>query len=326
MKTVAAIDCGTNSIRLLITERSEDGRSLRDITRRMEIVRLGQGVDRTGQIDPEALQRTLAATERYARLCQEHQVEALRFVATSATRDARNRDQFVDGVRRRLGVDVEVISGDEEAALSYAGAVSILGETDPAPRLVVDIGGGSTELVLGDEQVRSAISLDIGSVRLTERQFHADPPTAPQVAAAAAEVHAALDRAAQTVPLEQVGTLVGVAGSITTMTAYCLGLDRYRPERINGARFSPEQMIAAAGEMLAMPRAQRSQFGFMHPGRVDVIAAGALIWREVVARVRASVMRAGGELAQTITSEHDILDGIALSVGGTTRTSPHARA
>ena len=314
MKTVAAIDCGTNSIRLLIAERSEDGRSLRDITRRMEIVRLGQGVDRTGELDPEALQRTLAATQRYARLCQEHQVEALRFVATSATRDARNRSDFVDGVRRRLGVEVEVISGDEEAALSYAGAVSILGEADPAPRLVVDIGGGSTELVLGDEQVRSAISLDIGSVRLTERQFHADPPTAPQVAAAAAEVHAALDRAAQTVPLERVGTLVGVAGSITTMTAYRLGLDRYRPERINGARFAPDEVITAADEMIAMPRAQRSQFGFMHPGRVDVIAAGALIWREVVARVRASVTRAGGELAQTITSEHDILDGIALSV------------
>src|SRR5699024_7954686 len=162
--------------------------------------------------------------------------------------------------------------------------VSILGEADPAPRLVVDIGGGSTELVLGDEQVRSAISLDIGSVRLTERQFHADPPTAPQVAAAAAEVHAALDRAAQPVPLHR------------------LGWDRHRPERINGARFAPDEVITAADEIIAMPRAQRSQFGFMHPGRVDAIAAGALIWREVVARVRASVTRAGGELAQTITS------------------------
>lgn len=314
MKTVAAIDCGTNSIRLLIAQRSDDGGSLRDITRKMEIVRLGQGVDRTGELDPEALERTLEATERYARLCRDHQVEALRFVATSATRDARNRSEFVDGVRQRLGVGAEVISGDEEAALSYAGAVSILTPQDPTPRLVVDIGGGSTELVLGDGRVEAAISLDIGSVRLTERHFADDPPTAAQVAAATREIHTALDAAEQQVPLDRVGTLVGVAGSVTTMTAYSLGLDRYRPERINGARFSTRQVIDAAGEMIAMSRSERAQFGFMHPGRVDVIAAGALIWRELVARVCAATGRAGTELAETVTSEHDILDGIALSV------------
>lgn len=313
MKTVAAIDCGTNSIRLLIAQRSEDGRTLRDITRRMEIVRLGQGVDRTGELNPEALRRTLEATQRYAELCREHHVESLRFVATSATRDARNRQEFLDGVRRLLGVQVEVISGDEEAALSYAGAVRILTPQDSAPRLVVDIGGGSTELVLGDGQVEAAVSLDIGSVRLTERHFHSDPPTQEQVEAATGEIRTALDEAENTVALHRVGTLVGVAGSITTMTAYSLGLDRYRPERINGARFAPAQVLAATGEMIAMDRPHRSEFGFMHPGRVDVIAAGALIWRELVSRVSARVAAAGGELSQTVTSEHDILDGIALS-------------
>lgn len=314
MKTVAAIDCGTNSIRLLIAQRADDGPSLQDITRKMEVVRLGQGVDRTGELDPVALQRTLAATDRYAHLCRENDVEALRFVATSATRDARNRQEFLDGVRERLGVEVEVISGAEEAELSYAGAVSILTARDPAPRLVVDIGGGSTELVLGDGQVEAAISLDIGSVRLTERHFHSDPPTAEQLAAATAEIRTALDEAEQVVPLQRVGTVVGVAGSVTTMTAYCLGLDRYCPERINGARFGTGRVIQAADEMITMERSERAGYGFMHPGRVDVIAAGALIWRELVGRVSARVSRAGGEVTETVTSEHDILDGIALSV------------
>lgn len=313
MTRVAAIDCGTNSIRLLIADRAENG-VLTDLTRQMEIVRLGQGVDRTGRFDPEALARTLEATRRYADLCDQHGVQALRFVATSATRDAENRQIFIDGVRDALGVEVEVISGAEEAALSFAGAVSILGTDDPAPRLVVDIGGGSTELVIGGQSVQTAISLDIGSVRLTERHFANDPATSAQVAAASVDIHHALDRAAAQLPLGSVGTIVGVAGSVTTVTAAALELDDYYPERINGARLSVEQVQAACSQLLTLPRGDRAALGFMHPGRVDVIGAGALIWREVVARVAVAVAGSGGRVTEVITSEHDILDGIALSV------------
>lgn len=312
MTRVAAIDCGTNSIRLLIADRSAG--ALTDVVRRMEIVRLGQGVDRTGRLDPEALARTLAATADYAAQCREHGVQAVRFVATSATRDAQNREEFFAGVRDALGVEVEVITGAQEAALSFAGAVSILGSADPAPNLVVDIGGGSTELVLGDRQVERAVSLDIGSVRMTERHIRSDPPNEDEVAAARADIGAALDRAAGELDLARVRTLVGVAGSVTTLTALALGLDAYRPERINAARLSLDQVRTAAQALLTMPRTERAALGFMHPGRVDVIGAGALIWAEVVNRVAQAVADGGGHLGQVITSEHDILDGIALSV------------
>ena len=312
MTRVAAIDCGTNSIRLLIADRSAG--ALTDVVRRMEIVRLGQGVDRTGRLDPEALARTLAATADYAAQCREHGVQAVRFVATSATRDAQNREEFFAGVRDALGVEVEVITGAQEAALSFAGAVSILGSADPAPNLVVDIGGGSTELVLGDRQVERAVSLDIGSVRMTERHIRSDPPNEDEVAAARADIGAALDRAAGELDLARVRTLVGVAGSVTTLTALALGLDAYRPERINAARLSLDQVRTAAQALLTMPRTERAALGFMHPGRVDVIGAGALIWAEVVDRVAQAVADGGGHLGQVITSEHDILDGIALSV------------
>lgn len=312
MTRVAAIDCGTNSIRLLIADRSAG--ALTDVVRRMEIVRLGQGVDRTGRLDPEALARTLAATADYAAQCREHGVQAVRFVATSATRDAQNREEFFAGVRDALGVEVEVITGAQEAALSFAGAVSILGSADPAPNLVVDIGGGSTELVLGDHEVERAVSLDIGSVRMTERHIRSDPPNEDEVAAARADIGAALDRAADDLDLARVRTLVGVAGSVTTLTALALGLDAYRPERINAARLSLDQVRTAAQALLTMPRTERAALGFMHPGRVDVIGAGALIWAEVVDRVAQAVADGGGHLGQVITSEHDILDGIALSV------------
>ncbi len=313
MTRVAAIDCGTNSIRLLIADRS-DG-VLSDVLRRMEVVRLGQGVDRTGEFDPVALQRTLQATRRYAELCEEHGVEAVRFVATSATRDARNRDVFIDGVRDALGVQVEVISGTEEAALSFAGAVSILDESAASDRLVVDIGGGSTELVLGGGQAPdSSISLDIGCVRMTERHLRDDPPTDAQITSAIADVRAALDEAAAVVPLERVGTIVGVAGSVTPVTAHALGLPSYEPERINASRLPIDDVRVACADLLAMPRARREALGFMHPGRVDVIGGGALIWSEVLARGAAEVRGAGGVLTEAITSEHDILDGIALSV------------
>ncbi|WP_022919340.1 Ppx/GppA phosphatase family protein [Ruania albidiflava] len=313
MTRVAAIDCGTNSIRLLIADRSADG-TLTDLVRRMEIVRLGQGVDRTGRFDPVALQRTLATTGEYAAECRTHQVQAVRFVATSASRDAANSEEFFTGVRAALGVDAEVITGTEEAALSFAGAVRILGPDDPPARLVVDIGGGSTELVLGGQSVQQSISLDIGSVRMTERHIHTDPPTVAELDAARADIRAALEEAAAALPLASVRTLVGVAGSVTTITAAALGLQEYQRERIDGARLTPEQVRAACEQMLTLPREARAALGFLHPGRVDVIGAGALIWSEVVSRVAQEVADGGGHLDQVITSEHDILDGIARSI------------
>ena len=318
MTRVAAIDCGTNSIRLLVADATTgpDGAAeLSDVVRLMEVVRLGQGVDRTGELAPEALERTLAATDTYAALCEEHGVEAVRFVATSATRDARNRDVFVDGVRERLGVEPEVISGTEEAALSFAGAVRALARED-GPALVVDTGGGSTELVLGDVgptagPPTASTSLDMGCVRMTERHLATDPPTAEEIAAAERDVRDALESGAAVVPLGGVRTLVGVAGSVTTVTAHALHLDRYRPEAINGARLPVADVLAACEELLHATRAERAALPYMHPGRVDVIGAGALVWAEVVRRVAAD-----SGIDTVVASEHDILDGIALSVLG----------
>ncbi|MFC4554048.1 Ppx/GppA phosphatase family protein [Georgenia faecalis] len=313
MTRVGAIDCGTNSIRLLIADVGASGR-LREVVREMEVVRLGQGVDARGMLDPDALARTLDATTRYARECRAHDVEAIRFVATSATRDAANRGAFVDGVRAILGVEPEVISGQEEAALSFAGAAGALGGQHPGPHLVVDIGGGSTELVLGEGVPSAATSMDVGSVRLTERHLRTDPPTERQVKAARADVRAALDAAARLVPLRRARTLIGVAGSITTTTALALGLPAYDRTRIDGAVVGVEDTLRACEQLVRAPRAERAAMGFMHPGRVDVIAAGALVWSEVIERVRREVAAAGGELTTVVTSEHDILDGIALSI------------
>ncbi|NKY08754.1 exopolyphosphatase, partial [Cellulomonas hominis] len=219
---VAAIDCGTNSIRLLVADVDPAAGTLTDLDRRMEVVRLGQGVDRTGRIAPEALARTLDATRRYAQVCADLGVEAVRFVATSASRDAENRDEFVAGVREALGVEPEVIGGVEEAALSFRGATGVLGSRHPGPYLVVDLGGGSTEVVLGERTPEAAYSMDVGCVRITERHLQSDPPTAAEVAAAEADVRAALDVAAQHVPFGRTATLVGLAGSVTTVTAHAL--------------------------------------------------------------------------------------------------------
>ncbi len=314
MTRVAAIDCGTNSIRLLVADVDPDGSSLVDLDRRMEVVRLGQGVDRTGRIAPEALARTLDATRRYAAICAEHGVERMRFVATSASRDAQNRDDFVAGVRDAIGVDPEVVDGAEEAVLSFRGATRGLAARYAAPFLVVDLGGGSTELVLGDEQPRATWSMDVGCVRMTERYLHSDPPTATQVAAVRGDVAAALDRAAQAVPLGQTITLVGVAGTVTTVTAHALGLPRYDPTRIDGTVLPVDVVLAACDDLAAMPRSRRAALGFMHPGRVDVIGAGALVWHDIVARVRDAVAVTGRQLGTVVTSEHDILDGIAWSL------------
>ena len=330
MTRVAAIDCGTNTIRLLIAEADRDdfGRPrLEVLRRRNEIVRLGQGVDRTGLLDPEALERTLAAVASYAADCAELGVapggDVRRFVATSATRDARNREDFVTGVRRLLGIEPEVVSGQEEARLSFTG--SLLGargsEDDPATgrggcapaRLVVDLGGGSTELVLGVAEPSAAISLDTGSVRITER-FLAGGVTPDSEAAARAEVRGLLDEAERVVDLSAPGRLVGLAGTITTVTAHALDLQAFDPQALNGAELSPQVVLASCEAIIHSTPEQRASWGYLAPGRRDVIAAGALVWSEVVTRVMERTTAAGRPLKRVTTSLYDILDGIALSL------------
>ena len=313
MTRVAGIDCGTNSIRLLVADVDTDTGTLVDVERTMEVVRLGQGVDRTGRIAPEALERALDATRRYAARCAELGVESIRYIATSATRDAENRHEFVDGVRDAIGVEPEVVDGEEEARLSFRGAAGVLGSRHPGPFLVVDLGGGSTELVLGTTAPIAAYSMDVGCVRLTERHLYGDPPTAAEIAAASADVRAALDAASAVVPLGETLTLVGLAGTITSVTAHALGLPRYDPQVIDGSLLPADAVLAAAEDLLHRTHAERAALPFMHPGRVDVIGAGALVWAEVVRRVQRDVARAGRTLGPIVTSEHDILDGITLS-------------
>ena len=306
MTRVAAVDCGTNSIRLLVADVDPDAAVLTDVDRRMEIVRLGEGVDRTGRFSPAALERTFAACRRYAEVITMTGAERLRFVATSASRDVANRDDFVAGVRAALGVDPEVVSGDEEAALSFAGATrELLGTDCRPPLLVVDIGGGSTEFVLGETSVHAARSIDIGCVRMTERHLHDDPPGAEQVAAARSDIEAGIARAAETVPIQQAGTLVGLAGSVTTVAAMALDLPAYMPQRIHRSRVSAAEVQSVTSRLLAMTRAERAALPFMHPGRVDVIGAGALILACVVE---------AAAVDEVLVSEHDILDGIAWSL------------
>ena len=329
MTRVAAIDCGTNTIRLLIAgaDRDDSGRPrLEVLRRRNEIVRLGQGVDRTGLLDPEALERTLAAVASYAADCTELGVapggDVRRFVATSATRDARNREDFVAGVRRLLGIEPEVVSGQEEARLSFTGSLLGAGEDEgtpgsgkraPAPRLVVDLGGGSTELVLGVDAPSAAISLDTGSVRITER-FLADGVTPEAEAAARAEVRGLLDEAERVVDLSAPGRLVGLAGTITTVTAHALDLQAFDPQALNGAELSPQAVLASCEAIIHSTPEQRASWGYLAPGRRDVIAAGALVWSEVVTRVVERTAAAGRPLQRVTTSLYDILDGIALSL------------
>ena len=307
MTRVAAIDCGTNSIRLLVADVDErPGSPLREVDRRMEIVRLGEGVDRTGRLSPAALQRTFAACDAYAEVIRAAGAERVRFVATSASRDVENRDDFVAGVRERLGVEPEVVTGDEEARLSFAGATrELLGGDTAAPFLVVDIGGGSTELVLGGHDVTAARSVDVGCVRMTERHLHDDPPTAAQAAAARADVETAVRDAGRTVPLAEARTLVGLAGSVTTVAAMALGLATYDRDRIHHSRISATDVHDVARTLLAMTRDQRAALPFMHPGRVDVIGAGALVLAVVLEHV---------PVDEVLVSEHDILDGIAASL------------
>ena len=308
---VAAIDCGTNSIRLLIARRDEASGALVDLERHLEMVRLGLGVDRTGRLDPVAVERTLEAARRYRELIEHHGVspQDIRFVATSATRDASNRDLFIDGVREILGITPEVISGDEEAALSFRGAVSTVEGLPPGPRLVVDIGGGSTELVLGTDSPTHRISMNIGSVRLTERHLLTDPPTSEEIAAASADIDAHLDRAEAAVPLSEAEALVGVAGTVTTLTAVAVGLQDYRPDATHGAVLDVDEIQALCATLLAETHEERARRRVIHPGRIDVIGAGVLIWSRIVRRVAEA-----STVTETRTSEHDILDGIALAL------------
>ena len=304
---VAAIDCGTNSIRLLIADT--DGTTLTDVVREMRVVRLGQGVDATGAFAPEALERTFSAIDEYAELITDHGAEHARFVATSATRDATNRETFFAGVRERLSIEAEVITGEEEAGLSFIGATAGLGASMDYPALVMDLGGGSTELVLGKDAVDSAFSMDIGCVRMTERHMHSDPPTEEEVAAAVADIDEWYDRARQIVDTSQARTLVGVAGTITTVTAAYLDLPTYDPHAIHGAQLEVDRVLETCQKLAAMTRAERAALPYMHPGRVDVIGAGATVYARLITRI---VDDAPGLTIRS--SETDILDGIALGV------------
>ena len=299
---VAAIDCGPNSIRLLIADI--DGSNFREVVRDMEIVRLGQGVDESGQFHPDAIARTLAAVDKFAAEIAKRGVEKIRFCATSATRDATNRHLFVDGVRERLGIELEVISGDEEAALSFAGAIKDL---DPSngPFLVVDIGGGSTEFVFGTSTVEAARSVNIGCVRMTERHFATDPVTTQQIELARTDIQAAIAQAAAIVPITQAKTLVAVAGTATTVAAAALNLPEYDRYAIHLSRISAQQTHDAATMFATSTREQRLALGYMHPGRVDVIAAGSLVLSEIMKSTGAS---------EFVASESDILDGMAFSL------------
>ena len=297
---VAAIDCGTNSIRLLVAD--VEGHSLQEVTREMTVVRLGEGVDRTGAFAAAALERTFAACDAYAATVRDLGVERMRFAATSASRDVSNRAAFVAGVRDRLGVDPEVISGAEEAALSFRGAVEGLAHSVlSTPTLVVDIGGGSTEFVLGERTPTSAISVNIGCVRMTERHLHSDPPTLDEIARVEVDVADAIDQAARDVPLGDARSMIGVAGTVTTIVAIVHGLETYDPATIHGLGASLDDVEAVTSELLAMPRAQRAAISVMHPGRVDVIGGGALVLRAVMRRTGLPI----------VASETDILDGLA---------------
>ena len=314
-RTVAAIDCGTNSIRLLICDLDTERNSLTDLAREMRIVRLGEGVDFTGRLAPAALDRTMAALGEYAEMIRRLAPQALpeqavRMVATSATRDAENSEEFASRVKEVLGITPEVVTGEEEARLSFTGATGELGGAS-APYLVADIGGGSTELVLGDASaVRGGRSVNIGCVRMTERHLHGDPPTSREVAAATADIDAALDDGARGnfgagESAGRARTLVGLAGSVTTVAAIALGLAEYDSRRIHHSRVRAEQVHQISVQLLGQTRARRAAIGAMHPGRVDVIGAGALILDRIMAKFG---------FAEVLVSEHDILDGIAWSL------------
>jgi exopolyphosphatase/guanosine-5'-triphosphate,3'-diphosphate pyrophosphatase len=305
MSRVAAIDCGTNSIRLLIADINGD--NFQELAREMEVVRLGQGVDATGAFDPEAIERTLTATRKYSEIIASKGVEKIRFCATSATRDASNRAIFIDGVREILGIEPEVIPGTEEAELSFIGATKVLSHATK-PFLVVDIGGGSTEFVLGGDTVEFAKSVNIGCVRMSERHFKKAPPTALSIQQAITDIDAAIAEAAYIVPIKESKTLIAVAGTATTVAAAALGLSEYDRQAIHLSRIPTHKVLEIAQMYQLMDRNEIAALGYMHPGRVDVIAAGSLVLARVMLATGAS---------EFVASETDILDGMAWSLSQT---------
>jgi exopolyphosphatase/guanosine-5'-triphosphate,3'-diphosphate pyrophosphatase len=314
-RRVAAVDCGTNSLRLLVADVDPDRARVTDVARRMEIVRLGQGVDSTRRLAPEALARTTGVLRDYAAVIDACGADAIRMVATSATRDAVNAEEFTRRVTEVLGVAPEVLTGTEEARLSFTGATAELAAAaDGGLFLVADIGGGSTEFVLGEAGPASssprAISVNIGCVRMTERHLHGDPPTREQVAAAVADIDAALDAVSGAVPVREAGTLIGLAGSVTTVAGIAMGLPAYDAARIHHARVSAAGVHEVTQRLLAQTHAARAAIGVMHPGRVDVIGGGALVLDRIMERFG---------FGEVLASEHDILDGIAWSLAGNSR-------
>jgi exopolyphosphatase/guanosine-5'-triphosphate,3'-diphosphate pyrophosphatase len=299
---VAAIDCGTNSIRLLIADI--DGNNFREITRQMEVVRLGQGVDKTGAFHPDAIARTLAAVDLFAAEIAKRGVEKIRFCATSATRDATNRALFIDGVKERLGIEPEVIAGEVEAALSFQGATKDFDKAQ-GPFLVIDIGGGSTEFVFGTDSVEAARSMNIGCVRMSERHFTGDQPDPGQIASAIEDIDEAIRQAAKSVPITEAKTVIMVAGTATTVAAAALDLPAYDRYAIHLSRISAERTHQISTELLRETREQRAAHGYMHPGRVDVIGAGSLVLDRIMIATGAS---------EFVASESDILDGMAWSL------------
>jgi exopolyphosphatase / guanosine-5'-triphosphate,3'-diphosphate pyrophosphatase len=309
----AAIDCGTNSIRLLIADAS--GGRLRDVHRETRIVRLGQGVDATGEFAPDAIARTRAALVDYASLLRVHGAERVRMVATSAARDVANRDVFFAMTADVLGAVVpgsvaEVITGEQEAELSFRGAVGEL-DSAAAPFVVVDLGGGSTEIVLGNDRVVASYSADIGCVRLTERCLRSDPPTPVEVEEAREVVRERLEVALGVVPVDGARSWVGVAGTMTTLSALAHNMANYDPAAIHLSRVAGGDLLSVCERLIGMTRSQRAALGPMHPGRADVIGGGAIVVEELARELRS---RAG--IDELIVSEHDILDGIVLSIAG----------
>ena len=299
---VAAIDCGTNSIRLLIADI--DGNNFRELTRQMEVVRLGQGVDKTGAFHPDAIARTLAAVDLYAAEIAKRGVEKIRFCATSATRDATNRALFIDGVKERLGIEPEVIAGEVEAALSFQGATKEFDKSE-GPFLVIDIGGGSTAFVFGTDSVEAARSMNIGCVRMSERHFTGDQPDPGQIASAIEDIDEAIRQAAKSVPITKAKTVIMVAGTATTVAAAALELPAYDRYAIHLSRISAERTHQISTELLRETREQRAAHGYMHPGRVDVIGAGSLVLDRIMLATGAR---------EFVASESDILDGMAWSL------------
>ena len=310
--TVAGIDCGTNSIRLKVARVDEHGME-EIVPRTLRVIRLGQDVDQTHRFADEALERAYAAAGEFAEILREHPVDGIRFVATSATRDAENREQFEDAMERILGVRPEVIPGTEEADLSFLGATSVVERDLEAPYVVMLGGDGVTA---PKTEVQAAFSMNIGSVRMTERHLHTDPPTDDEIAEAVADIDERIDEAFRVVPAGKARTIIGVSGTVTTMTALTMGLKEYDHRLVDGVRVPFSDAFAVNDRFLRMPREERREYRTIHPGRIDVVGGGALVWSRVLARIgEAAQADHGVAIDSFVASEHGLLDGIVLDYG-----------